>query len=334
MNINENSDLISVIVPIYNVELYLSKCITSIISQTYFNLEIILVDDGSTDSCPIICDKFKKLDKRIKVLHKKNGGLSDARNKGIDIAIGKYIMFVDSDDYLDEKIVEFLYTSLINNKADIATCNIANYYWNKPVINDKNKNIELIMNNCDALEDLNYQNHTTTSACAKLYLKELFSNIRYPYGKICEDLGTTYLLFGKAKRVVFNSKRMYFYLQRNNSIINSNRIKFNKNRLDAIKFAQDIVEYTADNFPSIIDSSINRLFSEYIYIVDKIPNCKEYTGIKKEIFNNIKKYRKQVIKDANTIIFIKASAFVSFFGYSILVMFIRFYSFVGKILKK
>lgn len=114
--------LISVIVPVYHVEKYLTKCVDSICSQTYDNLEIILVDDGGDDMCPSICDEYKKIDSRIKVIHKKNGGLSDARNAGLDIATGQYLYFVDSDDYIDDHTIEFLYASIVANGSDIAVC--------------------------------------------------------------------------------------------------------------------------------------------------------------------------------------------------------------------
>ena len=113
-------DLISVVVPIYNVENYIKKCVDSILSQTYKNLEIILVDDGSPDNCPQICDEYAQKDNRIKVIHKENGGLSDARNAGIDISKGKFITFIDSDDYIEKDYVEVLYNSIKENASDMA----------------------------------------------------------------------------------------------------------------------------------------------------------------------------------------------------------------------
>ena len=118
----ENEDLISVVVPVYNVERFLPACIDSILCQGYKNLEIILCDDGSTDSSPQICDEYAKKDSRIHVIHKKNGGLSDARNAGIDIAFGKYIIFVDSDDFIDKNMIMYLYNAMITYQADMACC--------------------------------------------------------------------------------------------------------------------------------------------------------------------------------------------------------------------
>ena len=115
--------LVSIIVPIYNVEKYIKECIDSIINQTYKNLEIILVDDGSPDCCPKICDEYSKKDKRIKVIHKENGGLSSARNAGLDVAKGEYVSFIDSDDVVDEKFIETLYNLCIENNCDISECN-------------------------------------------------------------------------------------------------------------------------------------------------------------------------------------------------------------------
>lgn len=133
--------LISVIVPIYNVEKYLTKCIESIINQTYENLEIILVDDGSPDNCPIICDEYAKRDSRVKVIHKKNGGLSDARNAGLDIATGEYIMFIDSDDFVEIDMMESMMNNMIDNNVDLVVCNIKYIYDNSEKVkyNQKDK---------------------------------------------------------------------------------------------------------------------------------------------------------------------------------------------------
>ena len=180
-----DKDKISVIVPVYNVEKYLSKCIDSILSQTYKNLEIILVDDGSPDSSPKICDKYKERDNRIKVIHKKNGGLASARNAGMDIATGKYIGFVDSDDMIAEDMYEVLLENMIKSNAEIAVCYktdiLENLQTGKGIVEELNKT--------QALKKMVLGIEFGSHACDKLFKREiLVSDIRFPEGKTYEEL--------------------------------------------------------------------------------------------------------------------------------------------------
>ena len=219
----ENSELISVIVPIYNVEKYLRRCIDSLVEQTYTNLEIILVDDESPDNCGKICDEYAKKDKRIVVIHKRNGGLSDARNRGLEEAKGKYIGFIDSDDYINKNMYKVLYTNMKKNNADISICNFSlvddkgNKYKEEKQLNNEIK----IYSKKEALENLLIEKDYTNHAWNKLYNKKLFKNgkIQYPEGKIWEDIATTYLLFENANKVVYQNVSLYYYTQRNNSIM-------------------------------------------------------------------------------------------------------------------
>ena len=212
--------LVSIIVPIYKVEPYLRRCLDSIVNQTYTNLEIILVDDGSPDTCPQICDEYAAKDKRIVVIHKENGGLSDARNAGLEISKGEYISFVDSDDWVDEKYIEILLNSAIAENTDIAIGeNIqTNGFCNKP------KNISTIKtySSKEALYHLFSQNHIAfTISCGKLYKKELFSNLHFPIGKYHEDEFTTYILFYRSKKIVYTNCILYYYFRHSNSITGS-----------------------------------------------------------------------------------------------------------------
>ena len=227
---------ISVIVPIYNVEKYLSKCIDSIINQTYTNLEIILVDDGSPDNCGIMCDDYSLKDNRIKVIHKKNGGLSHARNIGLEIATGDYISFIDSDDYIHKEFYEILISLIVKYNADIAQCEFLKVY--EEGINNSNnyksyidEKIIMLSNN-EALNNLYNKNCVNTVVVwNKLYKKQLFKNIRYPKGKIHEDEYTTYKVLFNASKVVLTSRQMYYYLQRSSSIMGE---EFNIKRLDRL----------------------------------------------------------------------------------------------------
>lgn len=209
--------LISIIIPIYKVEPYLQRCLDSILNQTYSNLEIILVDDGSPDGCPQICDDYATKDNRIIVIHKKNGGLSDARNTGLDICKGDYISFVDSDDYVNEKYIEELFKISIKENADIV---IAENIQTAPQQNSKH--FIKAYSNKDALIHLFSNNHIAfIVSWGKLYKKHLFSTLRFPIGKFHEDEFTTYILFYNSKKIVYTSEILYYYYQRAGSIVST-----------------------------------------------------------------------------------------------------------------
>lgn len=259
------SELITVIVPIYKTEKYLQRCVDSIINQTYKNLEIILVDDGSPDNSGQICDLYAKLDKRVKVLHKKNGGLSDARNAGIDIAQGEYISFLDSDDWIDERYIDRLYQLLINSNSDISVCNfVRTSHENIQVDNAKIEVYEY--SNFQALEQLfGEYNVQMVTAWGKLYKRELFIDIRYPVGRIHEDEYTTYKLIYLAKKIIFTREKLLYYWQRNDSImgIGINII----HKLHAIDAFKERAEYFKKiNLSELCTKSYRLLFLLYLEV--------------------------------------------------------------------
>lgn len=207
---------LSVIVPVYKVEAYLEKCVSSILNQIFQDFEVILVDDGSPDNCGAICDKLAKTDCRIKVIHKKNGGLSDARNVGIEAAKGEYIGFVDSDDWIAPEMYEKLMQAACESKADIAVCGVYRVKKDKITSLHVFKQENVYEHNEGMLKILS--NQIKSYAWNKIYRKSLFENLRYPVGRNYEDLATTYLLFEQAKRVVCIKYIGYYYLQRPASI--------------------------------------------------------------------------------------------------------------------
>lgn len=225
-------DLISIIVPIYDVEPFLEKCIISLVNQTYKELEIILVDDGSPDKCGDICDKWAKKDSRIRVIHKKNGGLSDARNMGIELSHGKYIAFVDSDDWIDLNYYEILHTQLSNNKASIVASGVALSYKDHEDILKYNSKPGLYTSE-EALQTIQNNEGFLAVAWNKLYLKELFQNIRYPFGIIHEDEFVTYRLISKASKLVLCPDVLYHYRQRKGSIMTEGNCEKEKYVLNA-----------------------------------------------------------------------------------------------------
>lgn len=258
-------ELISIIVPVYNVELYIKKCVDKIIAQSYKNLEIILVDDGSTDLSGKICDEYALKDSRIKVIHKKNGGLSDARNAALDIMSGLYVTCIDSDDYVDKRYVEYLYNILTETKSDISVCATK-------IVNEKDEVVVKrqytgkvsTYNQHDALFEILSCKNFSNSAWGKLYRADLFNGIRYPYGRIFEDLPTTYKLFFRADRVVYGSEPYYNYLLRSGSL--SRQTKFNMSRMDAVLFTEEMVTAIVAKYYDLRNIGRCRLFDAYISV--------------------------------------------------------------------
>lgn len=230
------SDVISVIVPIYKVEAYLRRCVDSICNQTYQNLEIILVDDGSPDGCGRICDEYALKDSRIRVVHKENGGLSDARNAGLDIAHGEYISFVDSDDYIDENMIEKLWAAVISEDGEMSLCEFSYVDDDYHILEEKNKKKSPIKNEVltgvEAVQKLTDSSGQYTIACCKLYKKTLFRDVRFPKGKFHEDEFVSHVLFLKCNRVVCIGEALYYYVQRNDSIMGSISRAVSINNLD------------------------------------------------------------------------------------------------------
>ena len=216
-----SSEKISIIVPIYNTEKFLDRCLKSIISQTYKNLEIILVNDGSTDNSLKKCNKYKNKDKRVIIIDKTHTGIADTRNMGIEKATGKYIGFVDSDDYIEKEMFEKLVLGMQRYKADISMCDLEQTIEeNEQTKNTKNTIDHVIMSRNTALEQLLYDKNIGNYMTVKLFKRHLFENVRFPIGRLYEDIATTYMLFNKADRVIYFPTVMYHYYQRKDSIIN------------------------------------------------------------------------------------------------------------------
>lgn len=244
------TELVSVIIPIFNVEQFLDQCVESVINQTYKNLEIILVDDGSPDNCGKMCDEYAAQDNRIKVIHKQNGGLSDARNVGIDIATGNYITFIDSDDYVMPDMINILIRIIVNSYTDIAQCEFIRsksgcvseskqgaFQSEKFTVYSENKMAAYIKNKKFA-----------TAAWGKIYKKSLFNEIRFPVGRLHEDVFTTYKLIHKAESVAVTDYVGYVYRITENSITTS---KFSPKKLDSVYGKLEQSEFIENNYPNL-----------------------------------------------------------------------------------
>lgn len=243
---------VSIIIPVYKVEKYLVECIESILNQTYKDFELLLIDDGSPDCCPQICENFAKKDPRIIVIHKKNGGLSDARNSGLDIAKGNYIMFVDSDDFISTNALEILINVAKKHTADIVQAEATRDISKLGVV------IESPINTFDsgeyAFTDYLVKHSIKDMAWAKLYRRNLFDGIRYPVGQYNEDTLTTYKLLLAAKKVVCISSPIYFYRINNNGITHGD---YNVKHFAAHDIPKQIKNYLGENS--------NRYFYELHY---------------------------------------------------------------------
>ena len=208
---------ISVIVPVYNVEAYLEKCVESILKQTYTNLEILLVNDGSTDNSGELCDQLAQRDQRIRVIHKENGGLSDARNRGIEDASSDLIGFIDSDDYIDEDMYETLYRQMLESNADLSMCGHYDVYHQIP-----EKQVATIqtweLTPQEAIKMVMEAKILSVTAVNKLYKKELFEQLRFEIGKIAEDAFIMIALIHQCRKVVATNEKKYYYVHRENSI--------------------------------------------------------------------------------------------------------------------
>ena len=284
---NRNDELISVVVPVFRVEKYLDKCICSIKSQSYKNLEIILVNDGSPDNCPAICDQYSINDSRIKVIHKINGGLSSARNAGLDISTGKYVLFVDSDDSITEECIEVLYNSLKKTNSQIAVGNILivnseDFTQKKELV--LNETIQVLSSKEAILniytEGLKLQFITVWG---NLYEMDLFKTLRFPVGKINEDEFLNYKLFFLSKRIVYTPKKIYNYLIRIDSIMKSN---YSLNRLDFLEALEERILF----FENLTEFKLlsETLSCYFHYLLAHLRNVRKEFPHEKLIYKNLK----------------------------------------------
>ena len=274
--------LISVILPIYNVENYIERAIESVLRQTYQNLEIILVDDGSPDRCGEICDAYARRDARIKVIHKPNGGLSDARNAGLDVMKGAYVAFVDSDDYIAPFFIEALYQALVETGSDVSLCRYA------VVTQPDMSECETKLANADSRDYVVYDRKQTLLnlydahhedatyfivAWNKLYAANLWKTVRFPKGKVHEDEGCTYLIFDQIRRSVYVKQPMYGYFSAPDSIT---RAAFNMKRLDWFDALDDRIIYfkqkgDAEHVAAAMRARADGAVHYYYQLVDAFP---------------------------------------------------------------
>lgn len=284
---------ISIIVPVYNVEKYLENCIESILNQTFKDFELILVDDGSTDNSGKICDIYKKKDSRIKVIHKNNGGLSSARNAGLDIASGQYIGFVDSDDSIHPQMYELLYSKIIDYDAMIAICNYkkVNEINLIPDYIDSKEDISIIeFSNLESLNNLYNKNNKIDYiiSCNKLYNQKIFNKIRYPIGKIHEDEFIAHKVLFESNKIIYLDKELYYYLQRQNSIMGKG---VNIRTLDVLDALYDrIIFFKENKLYDLFEKAVNIYIYKTILYYYQVDN-------KNKVYNReLRQIRRKFIK--------------------------------------
>lgn len=284
------NNLISIVLPIYNVEHYLDKCMDSLLHQTYPYFEIIMVDDGSNEVCSMLCDHYESVDDRIRVFHKSNGGLSDARNYGISKAKGEYITCVDSDDYVDEDYLEYLISLITkyHTKMSIAQHRIISSNGNK----DLGSNGDEVLTNKVCLERMFYHDVIDTSAWAKLYHRSLFDTVKYPEGKIFEDIGTTYKLMLQCDEISVGYESKYTYVLHENSIVNS---EFTSAKLDLLEMTDQCVDNVCNRFPDLIKAGMCRRVYARFSTLNQMVNTDDFKDIRSDLISFIMKNKSSIL---------------------------------------
>ena len=285
-----NNPLISIIVPIFNVEQYLEPCLNSIKNQTYQNLEIILINDGSTDNSLNIAQKFLDTDSRFKLFSQKNAGLSSARNHGIKKATGKYITFVDSDDTIEKNMLEMMLRGLQESEADIAVCSFKEVFPNSRVKHFNTSYKKQTYNTSQALSAMLQEHGFMVSATMKLYPTEYFKKIEFPVGKLHEDVGTTYKLIMQAKTIIFLPQELYNYQHHDSSIIST----FNDKKFDLISLTDQMCDDIDSKYPNLKNITNERRIRARFSILRQIPSKRPEA---KELLKYIKIHRNYIAKN-------------------------------------
>lgn len=254
--------LISIVVPVYNVEKYLDRCVESIVNQTYQNLEIILVDDGSNDNSGVKCDNWKRNDNRIVVIHKENGGQAEARNLGLQIAKGNLIGFVDSDDYIDKSMYDSMFRVLVENDSDIVECNMKRFHNQDDNCSVSGSGEVIVMNREKAMKDFLLEKHLQCTVPNMLIKSEIAKGVLFDVGKTHEDILWPYRVYLASDKVVYIDLTLYFYFQRANSTMNSDYSEKRFDGLDALKIRADLIK---NDYPSLYNLAVKNYLGSCMY---------------------------------------------------------------------
>ncbi len=321
---SDMNPLVSIIIPVYNVEDYLSESLDSVLMQTYKNLEIILLDDGSTDNSGKLCDEYAKKDSRIAAKHVENGGLANARNVSLANVNGEYIMFVDSDDFVSPYYVEASLDVALKTGADIVCTNAVKFIDKVPETGKHAETKAEVYSGEEAVSLLFYQKKFNNSAWSKLLKTSVIREITFPVGRIYEDLATTYRWFLNSGKIAYLDQTLYFYRQRSGSIM---RLGFNDRKYDRVAISSEIRNYISDNYPSIKKASDVRWFLSNLQYLMELPFDKKYKEKRKEVFLNIREVRGGILKDKNTKTSLKLMAASTYPGAGFTMLLGRAYNF-------
>lgn len=307
--------LISIIVPLYNVETYLSWCLDSIMAQTYKNFELILVNDGSTDGSGRICDEYASKDQRIKVIHQENSGPSIARNVALDLMTGEYVTFIDSDDVVHHRYLEVLLENMLNYGADISAVTFSRVSEFGKLGEADFSGKVATYNPIKAIKRILYQKDLENSAWGKLYKSQLFENVRFPESIYYEDLAIFYKVYEKARKIVFEQVGLYGYRKRPSSIMGN----FSLKRADVLDVTDDFVKHIEQNNPQLLPAAKDRKFSANMNILWLMT----ITGVKDEkivnrCWSNIKQLRCSSLFNPRVRLKNKIGALSSFMGLKVL----------------
>lgn len=299
---------IGILIPMYNSEKYIENCLKSVINQTYTNLEIIIINDGSTDKSLEICDKIICDDKRFKIYTRENRGVAFTRNELIKKCTSNYFIFLDSDDYIEKDYIKTLMQIIEKYDVDMVVSQIILYNKKKRDISVKTD----IIDNKEALKKLLYNHRITHGPICKLYKKEVFENIQFPNGKIYEDLGVMYKIIDKCKKIALTNYQGYNYVYNRNSITKS---KFSNDEISMLKYGEQIFEYVIKEYgEELLLPALNVLVEQSIELGLKIPLKKEYRNEIGKVKGYIKTYRIKLLKSKETYPRIKLLLFSSFLG--------------------
>lgn len=303
---------ISIILPVYNVDKYLNKCIDSILNQSFKNFELIIIDDGSTDNSSLICENYLNTDNRIKVIHQENKGLSYARNVGINLANGKYIAFIDSDDYIDVNYLEVLHSIIVNEDADIVMCDRIYVFENKIQFSRINSKYSIMhINKENIYKKMMLNDGISFSVWGKLYSRKIFDSIRFIDGKLYEDIFIVNDIIESSDKIVVTTYNGYYYLKRKNSIMSS---KMNLKQMDLIDASIKYKDFMLDNYPRL-SSFVNRGFVIANYtILNKAILNKNFINETNYLRNNILSYKCEIFTNYIYSPKIKFQTFLLLFG--------------------
>lgn len=313
--------MVSIIIPVYNVQDYLARCVDSVLTQTYTDLEIILVDDGSIDISGDICDEYALHDARVRVIHKENGGLSDARNAGLDVARGNYVAFIDADDYVHPSFVELLLKTINETGAQIAVST-----WQELKDGDKPRKVKTKRPRCtiltqeEAISSVFYQKKLNHSACSRIFETQLFNNLRFPEGMLYEDLAIIYPLFCKVEKVALINTPMYYYMHRQGSIITTMSLR----RTHVLDHIERIEEQVTDEAPQYLPAVRSRHLSACFNMLRLMPvDDPKWQATKERCWDYIKNMRFLCIKDSKVRLKNKIACLLSYFGVDFLIKIIN-----------